>query len=98
MLVARFAGANDPEKVNRVVYQAFLTAFGLSVDAGRDRLCRGAGAARLVNAAPEVQAEALPFLRAMFIGIFGMMHVLHAERRVPRCRRSADAASARRDR
>src|ERR1700745_2847396 len=26
VLVARFAGANDPQKVNRVVYQAFLTA------------------------------------------------------------------------
>src|SRR5687767_45618 len=26
VLVARFAGANDPDKVNRVVYQAFLTA------------------------------------------------------------------------
>ena len=25
VLVARFAGANEPEKVNRVVYQAFLT-------------------------------------------------------------------------
>ena len=31
VLVARFAGANQPDKVNRVVYQAFLTAFGLSV-------------------------------------------------------------------
>src|ERR671911_2429620 len=31
VLVARFAGANEPEKVNRVVYQAFLTAFGPSV-------------------------------------------------------------------
>ena len=31
VLVARFAGANEPEKVNRVVYQAFLTAFGFSV-------------------------------------------------------------------
>ena len=30
VLVARFAGANEPDKVNRVVYQAFLTAFGLS--------------------------------------------------------------------
>src|SRR2546426_5938798 len=30
VLVARFAGANQPEKVNRVVYQAFLTAFALS--------------------------------------------------------------------
>src|SRR2546428_6029120 len=31
VLVARFAGANEPEKVNRVVYQAFLTAVGLAV-------------------------------------------------------------------
>src|SRR3954462_4054486 len=29
VLVARFAGANEPDKVNRVVYQAFLTAAGL---------------------------------------------------------------------
>src|SRR6478609_3356792 len=31
VLVARFAGAGDSEKVNRVVYQSFLTAAGLSV-------------------------------------------------------------------
>src|SRR5829696_5247757 len=31
VLVARFAGANESDKVNRVVYQAFLTAFALSV-------------------------------------------------------------------
>src|SRR5882672_12314301 len=30
VLVARFAGANEPEKVNRVVYQAFLTALALA--------------------------------------------------------------------
>src|SRR5215471_10407812 len=30
VLVSRFAGANEHEKVNRVVYQAFLTALGLS--------------------------------------------------------------------
>jgi Na+-driven multidrug efflux pump len=29
VLVARFAGANDHDKVNRVVYQAFLTAIGM---------------------------------------------------------------------
>ena len=29
VLVARFAGANEPDKVNRVVYQAFLTALVL---------------------------------------------------------------------
>ena len=33
VLVARFAGANSPEKVNRTVYQAFLTAAALSVGA-----------------------------------------------------------------
>src|SRR6266478_8338582 len=31
VLVARFAGANEPEKVNRVVYQAFLTAVILAL-------------------------------------------------------------------
>src|SRR6186997_1056686 len=31
VLVARFAGANQPDKVNRTVYQAFLTAAGCSV-------------------------------------------------------------------
>ncbi|MFL6467242.1 MAG: MATE family efflux transporter, partial [Pyrinomonadaceae bacterium] len=30
VLVARFAGANEPEKVNRTVYQAFLTAIFMS--------------------------------------------------------------------
>ena len=30
VFVARFAGANQPEKVNRVVYQAFLTAIAFS--------------------------------------------------------------------
>src|SRR5439155_3305526 len=31
VLVSRFAGAGDAEKVNRTVYQAFLAAIGLSV-------------------------------------------------------------------
>src|SRR6476661_3413031 len=30
VLVARFAGAGDADKVDRVVYQAFLTAVGIS--------------------------------------------------------------------
>ena len=73
VLVARFAGANQPDRVNRVVYQAFLTAFGLSM------LMAGVGYAaapallNVVNAAPEVQREALPFLRTMFMGIVGLM-------------------------
>jgi putative MATE family efflux protein len=73
VLVARFAGANQPEKVNRVVYQAFLTAFGLSIFLAAVGYFAAPSLLELVNAAPEVRAEALPFLRAMFMGIFGMM-------------------------
>src|SRR6059036_3013551 len=73
VLVARFAGANEPEKVNRVVYQAFLTAVGLAVLMGVVGFFAAPALLDVVNAAPEVQREALPFLRAMFLGIFGMM-------------------------
>jgi len=73
VLVARFAGANQPDKVNRVVYQAFLTAFGLSIILAIIGYFAAPPLLNLVNAAPDVQAEALPFLRAMFMGIFGMM-------------------------
>jgi putative MATE family efflux protein len=71
--VARFAGANQPDKVNRVVYQAFLTAFGLSIILAAVGYFASPALLQLVNAAPDVRAEALPFLRAMFMGIFGMM-------------------------
>jgi len=73
VLVARFAGANEPEKVNRVVYQAFLTALGLSIVMAVVGYLAAPALLNVVKAAPEVQAEALPFLRAMFLGIFGMM-------------------------
>ena len=73
VLVARFAGANEPEKVNRVVYQAFLTAFALAVLLGAVGYIAAPALLDVVNAAPEVQREALPFLRAMFVGNFGLM-------------------------
>jgi len=73
VLVARFAGANQPEKVNRVVYQAFLTAIGLAVLMGAVGFFAAPALLDVVHAAPEVQRQALPFLRAMFLGIFGMM-------------------------
>jgi putative MATE family efflux protein len=73
VLVARFAGANQPDKVNRVVYQAFLTAFGLSVLMAAVGYAVAPALLEIVNAAPEVRNEALPFLRAMFMGIFGLM-------------------------
>jgi putative MATE family efflux protein len=73
VLVARFVGADEPEKVNRVVYQAFVTAFGLSVLLAIVGWYSAPFLLDLVNAAPEVQAEALPFLRLMFVGIIGMV-------------------------
>jgi hypothetical protein len=73
VLVSRFAGANEPDKVNKVGYQAFLTAAGMSVLLGTVGWFAAPGLLRLVNAAPEVQAEALPFLRTMLVGILGMM-------------------------
>jgi putative MATE family efflux protein len=74
VLVARFAGAGEEEKVNRTVYQAFLTALGLSL-----LIMAPVGyllAPRLldlVHAAPEVKTEALPFLRIAFLFSTGMM-------------------------
>jgi putative MATE family efflux protein len=73
VLVARLAGANQPEKVNRVVYQAFLTAIALAALLAAVGYFAAPALLDVVNAAPEVQREALPFLRAMFLGIVGMM-------------------------
>ncbi len=74
VLVARFAGAGDHEKVDRTVYQAFVTAIGLAVLVMAPI---GYFAAPwlldFVNAAPEVQREALPFLRIMFVFSGGML-------------------------
>ena len=74
VLVARFAGAGDEEKVNRTVYQAFLTAIfiavGIMAPVG---YFLSPALLNLVNAAPEVKAEALPFMRIMFMFSAGMM-------------------------
>jgi putative MATE family efflux protein len=73
VLVARFAGANEPDKVNRCVYQAFLTALALAFILGAVGYVASPALLEIVNAAPEVRREALPFLRAMFLGNFGLM-------------------------
>jgi putative MATE family efflux protein len=73
VLVARFAGANEPDKVNRVVYQSFLTAAGMAIVLGALGWLAAPRLLDLVNAVPQVHAEALPFLRTMFAGIIGMM-------------------------
>ena len=73
VLVARFAGAGEPHKVNRVVYQSFLTAAGLSIALGVVGWVAAPWLLTLINAAPEVREEALPFLRTMFAGIVGLI-------------------------
>ena len=74
VLVARFTGAGDHDKVDRVVYQAFITAIGLSLFVMAP-IGYFASPALLdfVNATPAVKAEALPFLRTMFIFSSGML-------------------------
>jgi putative MATE family efflux protein len=74
VLVARFAGAGESEKVDRTVYQAFLTAIGISLLVLAPLgYVLSPSLLDLVNAAPEVKAEALPFLRIMFLFISGML-------------------------
>jgi len=74
VLVARFTGAGDHEKVDRSVYQGFLTAIFISLFILAPI---GYFAApyllTLVNAAPDVRAEALPFLRIMFTCSVGLL-------------------------
>jgi putative MATE family efflux protein len=74
VLVARFAGANEPDKVNRTVYQAFLTAVVLAVAilaplgyVLSPRLLS------IVNATDEVRAQAMPYLQTMFLYSIGML-------------------------
>ena len=74
VLVARFAGAGEADKVDRTVYQAFLTAVGISVLVLAPLgYVLSPSLLDLVNATPEVKAEALPFLRIMFLFISGML-------------------------
>jgi putative MATE family efflux protein len=74
VLVARFAGAGEEEKVDRVVYQAFLTAVGISLFVMAPiGWFASPWLLDFVNAAPQVEAEALPFLRIMFVCSIGMM-------------------------
>jgi Na+-driven multidrug efflux pump len=68
VLVARFAGSGDEDKVDRTVYQAFLTAIGISLFIFAPLgYFLSPWLLDLVNAAPDVRAEALPFLRIMFL-------------------------------
>jgi len=74
VLVARFAGAGEEEKVDRTVYQAFLTAIGISLFIMAPLgYVLSPYLLDLAHAAPSVKAEALPFLRIMFMFSSGML-------------------------
>ncbi|MEM6792962.1 MAG: MATE family efflux transporter [Acidobacteriota bacterium] len=75
VLVARFTGAGRPDQVARVVYQAFwLSLFiGLLGFAPIGYLA-APFLLDLANAAPSVQAEALPYLRILFMCSLGNMY------------------------
>ncbi len=75
VLVARFAGAGDGDKVNRVVLQGVLisTFLGVGVFAPAGYFLAPT-LLDLVNAEPAVQSEALPYLRILFVFSLGMMH------------------------
>ena len=74
VLVARFAGAGEKEKVNRTVYQAFLTAVFIAVG-----IMAPVGyfvapyLLDFVSSDAGVKAEALPFLRITFVFSFGLL-------------------------
>jgi putative MATE family efflux protein len=74
VLVARFAGQGDADRVNRAVYQAllvtFLLAFGVLAPIG---FAAAPALLALVNTAPAVQAEAIPYIRIMFVSSVGML-------------------------
>jgi putative MATE family efflux protein len=74
VLIARFAGAGDTVGVNRAASQAFLLAVFLAVGVLAPLgYAVAPSLLGMVNATAAVQAEALPFLRIMFVFGFGMM-------------------------
>ncbi len=74
VLVARFAGAHNEEKVNRTVYQAFLTAAFLAIGVMAPvGYFASPFLLDFVSSDVDVKAEALPFLRVTFVFSFGLM-------------------------
>lgn len=74
VLVARFAGAHDEEKVNRTVYQAFLTAVFLAIFVMAPvGYFLSPYLLDFVSSDAGVKAEALPFLRITFAFSIGLL-------------------------
>jgi putative MATE family efflux protein len=74
VLVSRFVGSGDSGKVNRTVYQAFLTSTGISLFILAPLgYVLSPQLLQVVNATPEVSQLAQPYLRIMFGLSFGML-------------------------
>lgn len=74
IMVARFAGANEPDKVNRTVYQAFITALFIAIVVMAPiGYVVSPMLLNLANVEAVVQSEALPYLRTMFLFSSGLM-------------------------
>jgi putative MATE family efflux protein len=74
VLVSRFVGAGERDKADRTVYQALLASaamsFGVLAPVG---LIAAPWLLDFVNAAPEVQAQALPYLRISMVFSAGFL-------------------------
>ncbi len=73
VLVARYVGAGDDDKVNKTVQQAFLTAVAMYAVMAPIGYFLSPALLGLVNASPEVRDLAMPFLRINFTFSIGML-------------------------
>jgi putative MATE family efflux protein len=73
VLVARYVGAGETDRVNKTVQQAFLTAIAMFAVMGPVGYFATPVLLDLVNATADVKAQALPFLRINFMFSIGML-------------------------
>jgi putative MATE family efflux protein len=73
VLISRYVGAGDVEKVNKTVQQALLTAIAMYAVMGPIGYFFAPTLLDLVNASGEVRTLALPFLRINFAMSIGML-------------------------
>ena len=73
VLVARYVGAGETDRVNKTVQQAFLTAIAMFAVMAPVGYFATPVLLDLVNATDAVKAQALPFLRINFMFSIGML-------------------------
>ena len=74
VLVSRYTGMGDAEAVNHTSYQGFIAALVLALFVlAPVGWFLSPALLEIVHASPEVKAQALPFLRTLFLGSVGMM-------------------------